>query len=56
MTESLISSQTGSRNIPQAAQFGQRQISEKKPLDREKKGRNISDDGQVGAALGMTRE
>lgn len=28
---------TGSRNIPQAAQFGQRQISEKKPLDREKK-------------------
>lgn len=30
-------SKTGSRNIPQAAQFGQRQISEKKPLDREKK-------------------
>lgn len=28
---------TGSRNIPQAAQFSQRQISEKKPLDREKK-------------------
>lgn len=34
--EHMEQTKTRSKNIPQATQFGQRQISEKKPLDREK--------------------
>ncbi|XP_034354128.1 disks large-associated protein 5 isoform X2 [Arvicanthis niloticus] len=35
--EHMEQTKTGSRNVPQATQFGQRQVSEKKPLEREKK-------------------
>ena len=56
MTKFLISSQMGSRNVPKATQSDQRQTSEKQPLDRERKGRTVSNDDGVGAALGMTLE
>ncbi|XP_028614419.1 disks large-associated protein 5 [Grammomys surdaster] len=35
--EHMEQTKTGSRNVPQATKFDQRQFSEKKPLDREKK-------------------
>lgn len=56
MAKFLISSQIGSRNVPKATQSDQRQTSEKQPLDRERKGRTVSNSDGVGAALGMTLE
>lgn len=50
------SSQIDSRNALQAAQFGQKQTSEKKISDKEKKGRNISNDDELGAATEIIYE
>lgn len=50
------SSQIDSKNALQAARFGQKQTSEKKIPDKERKGRNISNDDELGAAAEIIYE